>query len=103
MQRLIAIVLTAVAGSSGGYLLHQVLSRKAEPAQNPALVIGAPVSVVLLAAVVGLVTGRRGPALALIAGLLGATFLGTRLDDAIPGVADARETAMEALNQRRSR
>lgn len=99
MQRLLTIIVAAVAGSVAGYLSHQVLSRKAEPAQNPPLVVGAPLSVVAAAALLGFVSGKRGVAAALGAGLLGATLLGTRLDDKLPGVAEARRRQTARLGR----
>lgn len=97
---MISIVVAAVAGSTAGYVSHQVLSRKEDPAANPPLVVGAPVTVMLLATALGSLAGRRGPLIGFVAGLLAATLLGTRLDDAIPGVSDARKRSIERLSHR---
>jgi hypothetical protein len=99
MQRIISIFISALGGASGGYTAHQFLSRKDDPDLNQQLVIGAPLTVVVAAGVLGLLAGRRGQVVAFLAGLIGGTLLGTRLDDAIPGVAEARSKAMARLER----
>ena len=94
MQRIISIFIAALTGATAGYAAHQFLSRKDDPALNHQLVIGAPLTVVVAAGLLGLVSGNRGRVVGFLAGLIGGTLLGTRLDDVIPGVADARRRAL---------
>jgi hypothetical protein len=99
MQRIISIFIAAIGGGTGGYAAHQFLGRKDDPTLNQQIVIGAPLTVLVGATLLGLLGGRNGPIVAFVTGFVGATLLGTRLNDAIPGVVDARSRVRARLDQ----
>ena len=97
MKRLIATIGTALAGTTAGYVLHQTMAMKRAPSteQEPqALIIGAPLATAGLAAVVGLVFGRRSRLMAFVAGFLTAATLGDKIDDMIPGWPGSKQQVL---------
>ncbi len=99
MNKILAILVGAITGSSGGYVLHQFLSRKDEPDADQQLIVGAPLTIVLGATLIGVAARRRSLLVSFLLGFVAATLLGTRADDAIPGVAEARQRAVAKLNR----
>lgn len=99
MQRILTVILAAFAGSALGYTAHQFLAMKdeAHAASQQPIVIGAPVATATAATALGLIAGRRGAVVGFVVGLLATTIAGTRLDDMIPGVSDARKKAYSRL------
>ena len=98
MKRLFATIGTALAGTTAGYVLHQTMAiRKAQSTdqQPQALIIGAPLATAGLAAVAGLIFGKRSRLVALVAGFLAAATLGDKIDDMIPGWPGSKQQVLE--------
>jgi len=86
-RRILFAALAALAGSTAGFVLHQLRERSAEiDSGDVDLYVAAPVSAAGLATIVGVVGGRRGPVFAFIAGAAISFFFGSDLDDRILGV-----------------
>ena len=98
MKRLIATIGTALAGTTAGYVLHQTMAMKRAPSteQEPqALIIGAPLATAGLAAIVGLIFGKRSRLMAFVAGFLAAATLGDKIDDMIPGWPGSKQQVLD--------
>lgn len=102
MKRLFATFGSAIAGTTAGYVLHQTLAmRKAQAAdqQPQALIIGAPLATAGLAAVFGLMGGKRSRLLAFVAGFAAAASVGDKIDEMIPGWPGSKEQLLGRLGQ----
>jgi hypothetical protein len=102
MKRLIATIGTALAGTTAGYVLHQTMAMKRAPAteQEPqALIIGAPLATAGLAAIAGLVFGKRSRLVAFVAGFLAAATLGDKIDDMIPGWPGSKQQVLDRFGK----
>jgi hypothetical protein len=102
MKRLIATIGTALAGTTVGYVLHQTMAiRRAQSTdQEPqALIIGAPLATAGLAALVGLIFGKRSRLVALVVGFLTAATLGDKIDDMIPGWPGSKEQVLDRFSK----
>ena len=102
MKRLFATIGTALAGTTAGYVLHQTMAiKKAQTAdQEPqALIIGAPLATAGLAALVGLIFGKRSRLVALVAGFVAAATLGDKIDDMIPGWPGSKEQVLDRFGK----
>lgn len=100
MKRLFATIGTALAGTTAGYVLHQTMAiRKAQSTdqQPQALIIGAPLATAGLAAVAGLIFGKRSRLVAFVAGFLAAATLGDKIDDMIPGWPSSKQQVLDRL------
>lgn len=102
MKRLFATIGTALAGTTAGYVLHQTMAiKKAQTAdQEPqALIIGAPLATAGLAALVGLIFGKRSRLVALVAGFVAAATLGDKIDDMIPGWPGSKQQVLDRFGK----
>jgi hypothetical protein len=102
MKRLLATFGTALAGTTAGYVLHQTMAmRKAQASdqQPQALIIGAPLATAGLAAVVGLIGGKRSRLLAFVAGFAAAATLGDKIDDMIPGWPGSKDELLDPIGK----
>jgi hypothetical protein len=102
MKRLIATIGTALAGTTAGYVLHQTMALRKMPTADhepQALIIGAPLATAGLAAVVGLVFGKRSRLVALVAGFLAAATLGDKIDDMIPGWPGSKQQVLDRFGK----
>jgi hypothetical protein len=98
MKRLFATIGTALAGTTAGYVLHQTMAmRRAQSTdqQPQALIIGAPLATAGLAAVAGLIFGKRSRIVAFVAGFLAAATLGDKIDDMIPGWPGSKQQVLD--------
>ena len=102
MKRLLATFGTALAGTTAGYVLHQTMAMKkaqASDQQPQALIIGAPLATAGLAAVVGLIGGKRSRLLAFVAGFAAAATLGDKIDDMIPGWPGSKNQLLDPIGK----
>ncbi len=102
MKRLFATIGTALAGTTAGYVLHQTMAiKRAQTAdQEPqALIIGAPLATAGLAALVGLIFGKRSRLVALVAGFVAAATLGDKIDDMIPGWPGSKQQVLDRFGK----
>jgi hypothetical protein len=98
MKRLIATIGTALAGTTAGYVLNQTMAMKKAPSteQEPqALIIGAPLATAGLAAIVGLLFGKRSRLMAFVAGFVAAATLGDKIDDMVPGWPGSKQQVLD--------
>lgn len=98
MKRLFSTVSAAFAGSTAGYVLHQVMAaKKASPkdAKQPPLVVGAPVVTAGIASIVGVFFGKRAAVAAFITGAAVAGVLGDKLDGMVPGLGDVKQRMLK--------
>ncbi len=102
MKRLFATIGTALAGTTAGYVLHQTMAiKKAQSTdqQPQALIIGAPLATAGLAAVAGLIFGKRSRIVAFVAGFVAAATLGDKIDDMIPGWPSSKQQVLDRLGR----
>ncbi len=92
MRRLAAVAASAFLGATVGYVIHQVFVMD-EDRRPPRLIVGAPVSVGLVATLAGLTAGTHDRGVAFVAGVATGAALGVHLDDQIPGWSRLRRTA----------
>ena len=88
MRRILRAILAALAGSTAGYVVHQLMARREEPApegEGAALVVGAPMLNTVLGTAAGLVAG---PCAAFWTGFAVSAAVGARLDAEVPALAE---------------
>ena len=98
MRRLFRTTLAALAGSTAGYVVHQLKARKSmdeDDARADVLTVGAPLLNTAAAALFGLAAGRHGRGLAFISGFAVSVTAGARLDDMVPALKAAGARARE--------
>lgn len=94
MKRLLSTISAAFAGSTAGYVAHQVMAAKKSSSpdtKQPPLVVGAPVVTAGIASIVGILFGKRAAIAAFITGAVAAGVMGDKLDSMVPGLADAKK------------
>jgi hypothetical protein len=102
MKRLFATIGTALAGTTAGYVLHQTMAIKQAQStdeQPQALIIGAPLATAGLAAVAGILFGKRSRIVAFVAGFLAAATLGDKIDDMIPGWPSSKQQVLDRFGK----
>ena len=82
MKRVLGSLIGALLGSTLGYTARQVMT--ADDTGEADLIIGAPLTTVLLGFGVGIVSGRRAPVVSFIVGAIAGAVLGTRLNEFLP-------------------
>ncbi len=82
MKRLVVIVLAAMAGSTAGYVAKQLNDRRSASEPAP-LVIGAPAVNAAIAAIAGLISGRRGRPVAFTVGFAISAIAGLSMQQAL--------------------
>lgn len=99
MKRFLAILFSAAAGATAGYVLRQMVEARRDhrPAEERRpLVVAAPISNTVVAAAVGLLSGSTGPVTAFASGLVTASVAGN-LDDLIPGLGTLRRDQLDKI------
>ena len=99
MKRFLTVCLSALAGATVGYVIHQIVDarRNGKPAEERRpLVVGAPLSNTVVAAIIGLISGKAGPVTAFASGLMSAMVAGN-LDDVIPGLGTLRRDQIDKI------
>jgi hypothetical protein len=88
LGRALLSVLGGFAGSAAGFALYQLRTRQSEIDRGAAdITVAAPPITAGAAALFGVVSGRRGPVFALLAGTALAAAFGTSLDERVTGLA----------------
>lgn len=104
MRRILSLLGISVAGATAGHALYQLrpdLATEHGDGDGAAeVVIGAPLSVALIAFVAGLITGRRGRLVAFITGLGTGAAFGTQLDTHLRPVLAAVSEQVDACRAR---
>ncbi len=99
--RLVFSALAGLAGSAAGFALYQIRTRdEAVDSGVGELHIAAPGATAALAALIGLIGGKRGPILAFIAGAGLSAVLGTKVDESIQALisGQARTSSADSTN-----
>lgn len=88
LARALVSVLCGFAGSAAGFALYQLRTRQADIDEGVAdITVAAPPVTAAAAALIGMITGRRGPLFAFLAGTALGAVLGTSLDERVIGLA----------------
>ena len=86
VTRPLGVLVAALVGSAAGSGLRQAVDARRNPDADPGeVVIAAPLSVVLLATLAGLMTPRRGWLVALAGGAVAGSLVGEQADRMMKG------------------
>jgi hypothetical protein len=82
MRSILRAILPAIAGSTLGFVVHQLIQRRSKSSDEPQdtdLVVASPLTNALIGVAVGAIAGRRA---GFLAGFAVSAAAGTRLDEA---------------------
>ena len=98
MKRFLTILGAAFFGATLGYTVRQLLQKKFTPEEAPpqGLTIGAPVTNLAIATLVGLVSNRRA---ACCSGFAISLALGASVDQKLPGIGGLHERASRLASE----
>jgi hypothetical protein len=95
----LAVVVAAMAGATTGFVVRQMVDARRDPRppeERRPLIVAAPLTNTVIAVLVGLLSGRSGPATAFASGLLTTSTAGN-LDEVIPGLGTLRRDQLERI------
>jgi hypothetical protein len=93
VTRPLGVLVAALIGSAAGSAARQAITAKRNADADPSdVVIAAPLSIVLLATIAGLVARRRGWVVALVGGAIAGSLVGEQADRVVKGVVGKAAT-----------